>query len=181
MKRAIVAPADLAGAALSELKQWLAITTSAEDAALVALLGAACEMCEAFTGTMPLEAACEELMPGSTEWQAIATRPVQAIAGIEAIPAEGSRYPVPPDAYEIELEADGGGFVRLIAQGNAGRIAVRFAAGLAPDWSSLPAGLRHGIVRLAAHQYRERDGAGAAEPPAAVTALWRPWRRLRLR
>jgi uncharacterized phiE125 gp8 family phage protein len=114
MKRAIVAPADLASAALSELKQWLAITSNAEDAALVALLGAAAEMCEAFTGAMPLEALCEELLPGSTGWQALATRPVQAIAGVEAAPPGAARYPLAPDAYAIELEADGHGLVRLV-------------------------------------------------------------------
>lgn len=180
MKRVIVAPADLAGAALGELKQWLAITSSAEDAALTAMLGAAAEMCEAFTGTMPLEALCEEVLPGSAEWQVLSTRPVQAITAVEAIPAEGARYALAPEAYEIELEADGSGLVRLVSQGNAGRVAVRFTAGLAPDWGSLPEALRHGIVRLAAHQYRERGDGGASAPPAAVTALWRPWRRMRL-
>lgn len=180
MKRVIVAPADLAGAALAELKQWLAITSTAEDPALAALLGTAAEMCEAFTGTMPLEALCEEVLPGSAEWQMLATRPVQAITGVEAIPAEGARYALAPGDYEIELEADGSGLVRLLRQGNAGRVAVRFTAGLAPDWASLPEGLRHGIVRLAAHTYRERNEGGGSAPPAAVTALWRPWRRMRL-
>ena len=55
------------------------------------------------------------------------------------------------------------------------------AAGLAADWTVLPEPLRHGMVRLAAHQHRERESSGAASvPPAAVAALWRPWRRLRL-
>jgi hypothetical protein len=37
------------------------------------------------------------------------------------------------------------------------------------------------VLRLAAHFYTYRTDAGAqAEPPAAVAALWRPWRRLRL-
>ena len=34
MKRAIITPAVLAGAALAELKDWLAITTPGDDAAL---------------------------------------------------------------------------------------------------------------------------------------------------
>jgi hypothetical protein len=48
---------------------------------------------------------------------------------------------------------------------------------------NLPAALRHGILRLAAHFYTHRasEGAPGGEPPAAVTALWRPYRRLRLR
>jgi uncharacterized phiE125 gp8 family phage protein len=180
MQRTIVAPAELPAAALDELKQWLAITSAAEDPALIALLRTALEMCEAFTGAMPIAATCEEVLPASSEWQALATRPVQAITGIEAIPADGARYALAPAAYEIELEANGTGLVRVTRQGNAGRVAVRFTAGLAPAWELLPEALRHGAIRLAAHHWRERENAQDAAPPAAVAALWRPWRRIRL-
>ena len=81
----------------------------------------------------------------------------------------------------LELDADGGGRVLISNPGAAGRVAVRLTAGLAADWPSLPEALRHGVLRLAAFQYREREGDRAsALPPAAVAALWRPWRRLRL-
>jgi uncharacterized phiE125 gp8 family phage protein len=36
------------------------------------------------------------------------------------------------------------------------------------------------IVRLVAHLFTHRDAADAGPPPAAVAAMWRPWRRLRL-
>jgi uncharacterized phiE125 gp8 family phage protein len=81
----------------------------------------------------------------------------------------------------LELDADGAARVQVARPGAAGRIAVRFVAGLAASWEALPDGLRHGIVRLAAHQHRSRDSAAAEQvPPTAVTALWRPWRRMRL-
>ena len=51
---------------------------------------------------------------------------------------------------------------------------------LAEDWADVAAPLREGIIRFAAHLYRDRDGASEREPPAAVAALWRPWRALRL-
>ncbi len=180
MQRTIVVPAELPGAALDELKQWLAIRSSTDDIALGGLLRTALEMCEAFTGTMPIACTCEEILPASGEWQALATRPVQSIAGVEAIPAEGARKALSPDAYAIELEADGAGLIRVTRQGNAGRVAVRFVAGLAPAWETLPEGLRHGILRLAAHHWRMRDSGDDTGPPAAVAALWRPWRRMRL-
>ena len=41
MTRVILVPADLSGAPLAELKQWLAISSTADDAALTALLHAA--------------------------------------------------------------------------------------------------------------------------------------------
>ena len=180
MKRAILAPAELGGAALNELKQWLAIQTTHEDDTLIRLLGAAIDICEGFTGNMPLTATCEEVIIASPSWQTLSTRPIHAITGIEGIPAEGSRFALAVDAYAMDVTAEGQGLVRIIRQGAAGRVAVRFSAGIAPGWGFLPDGLRQGIIRLAAHQYRERDDGKMALPPAAVTALWRPWRRVRL-
>ncbi len=181
MKRAIVTPAALSPAALAELKDWLGITTPADDAQLAALLRAALDLCEDFTGIMPLQQDCEEVLPLFPGWQVLRTRPVQAITGVLGIPAEGARFALPLSSYAIDLDADGAGRVRMGHAGAAGRIAVRFTAGIAPDWASLPDALRHGVLRLAAFQYRQREGDSAAPmPPAAVAALWRPWRRLRL-
>ncbi|MCB2062182.1 MAG: phage head-tail connector protein [Novosphingobium sp.] len=181
MKRAIVTPAILPVSALAELKQWLGISTTHDDALLSALLRAALDMCEAFTGLMPLEALCEEVTPVRGGWLPLTVRPVQAITAMEAVTQTGERTAMDPGDYEIELDADGTGKVRLLRRGNATNIAVRFIAGLAPGWDSLPEAMRHGIVRLAAHQHREREASGAApQPPAAVAALWQPWRRMRL-
>jgi uncharacterized phiE125 gp8 family phage protein len=179
MKRAIIAPALPAPEALAELKQWLAITTSRDDPALAATIAAALELFEGFTGLMPLEATCEEVLPACGGWRALATRPVQAIVGMEAVAPDGTRNALPAGSYEIELDAENGARVR--APGLSGAVAVRFVAGLAPGWAELPESLRHGIIRCAAHLFRAREGAGSeALPPAAVTALWRPWRRMRL-
>lgn len=188
MKRSIVEPAVLAGTALDELKQWLAISAPREDALLTALLRTSLEMCEGFTGIMPLECLCEEVLAASGEWQCLASRPVQAITAVDALPVDGSRAALPSEAYAIDLDAEGAGMIRLtgrIVGGMAGsargsKVAVRFIAGLAPDWDSLPESLRHGIIRLAAHNYRERDRDPGMTPPAAVAAVWRPWRRIRM-
>lgn len=181
MKRAIITPAVLAEAALDELKQWLAIATPGEDAALTALLRTTLETCEAFTGQMPLAALCEEIVPAATGWHALATRPVQAVTWVEGIPAQGARFAIPVEDYAIDLTADGGALFRLVRQGEAQRVAVRFTAGMAAGWTDLPESLRHGALRLAAHHYRQREAdAAQAMPPAAVAALWRPWRRMRV-
>jgi uncharacterized phiE125 gp8 family phage protein len=183
MRRTILTPADLAGAALDDLKQWLAIRSNADDAALTALLAASCEACEGFTGTMPLTQACEEIIPARGSWQALTTRPVHAITEVAGLPAEGSAFALPSGNYAIELEADGTALVRVMHQGAAGRVRMRFLAGLAPEWGLLPETLRHGVLRLAAHLHRARDsgdGGDMGAPPAAVTALWRPWRRMRV-
>ncbi|KQM20248.1 head-tail connector protein [Novosphingobium sp. Leaf2] len=180
MKRVILTPATLPPTALAELKQWLGITTASDDAPLRTLLAAAMDTCEAFTGVLPIEAVCEEIMPASLCWRALATGPIQAIAAVEAVAGDGTRTALASGAWEIDLDGDGGGHVRIAAP-MANRIVVRFTAGLASDWDSLPTNMRHGIVRLAAHQHRERESDGASPlPPASVAALWRPWRRMRL-
>lgn len=53
---------------------------------------------------------------------------------------------------------------------------MSYTAGLADSWEALPAPLAQGAAVLVAHLF---DG-GTAQPPAAVSALWRPWRRVRL-
>ena len=181
MKRAIIVPAVLSGAPLAELKAWLGIRLSEEDQSLTALLRAAMETCEGFTGNMPLEAACEEILPAASGWLCLATRPVQAVTSLESVAIDGTRSAIDPGGYELDLDEDGTARVRIIDAPAVHRIAVGFTAGIAPGWSSLPEALKHGILRLAAHHYRQRDRDPAEiSPPAAVVALWHPWRRMRL-
>ncbi len=181
MKRTIVTPAALPPTALAELKQWLGITIASDDPLLSALLRAALDLCEGFTGIMPLQAECEEVLPAACGWQVLATAPVQAITAVYGIPPTGARFALSSNAYALELDVNGAGRVMVTTPGTAQRIAVRLTAGLAASWDVLPDALRHGIVRLAAHQHRERESSGASPlPPAAVAALWRPWRQMRL-
>ena len=180
MNRVVLTSATLPASVLAELQLWLGITTSHDDDLLARLLAAALETCEAFTGQVPLACTCEEVHPARSGWQVLAARPVRAIATLSSIAADGTRVALAPGDYALEIDAEGAGRFRLEAA-MTGRLAVTFSAGLAEEWDALPEGLRHGVVRLAAHQHREREGAGAAPlPPAAVAALWRPWRRLRL-
>lgn len=181
MKRAIVTPPNLAADALDELKAWLAITTTGDDGPLAALLKSALEMFEAFTGQMPLECTCKEILAPTGDWQCLSTRPVQAIVEVEGMNGTSPAFAIANTGYAIELDPDGGARVRIHDPAIAERIGVYFIAGMAGQWSLLPEAVRHGIMRLAAHNYRQRDNdAGGPVPPASIAALWRPWRRIRL-
>ena len=81
-------------------------------------------------------------------------------------------------AYAVDIDGRGEGWVR--ASSGGGRVRVTAEAGLATGWSGLPGAIRQGAVRLAAHLFAHRDAADDAGPPAAVAALWRPYRRMRL-
>src|SRR3546814_21110184 len=108
------------------------------------------------------------MLMATADWHALATRPVLAITSIEAIALDGSRSMVLGDSYEVELEADGTGRVRLRERGEWSRVAGRFTAGLAADGDSLPDALPHGMIRLAAHQHHQRapEGTGPLPPSA---------------
>jgi uncharacterized phage protein (predicted DNA packaging) len=92
--------------------------------------------------------------------------------------------PAPPEAVadaKAYLRIDGSDEDALLATLTEAAIDVcEHFAGLSVDWSTSPAPLRQGIVRLVAYFYAHRDAADDAGPPAAVAALWRPYRRMRL-
>ena len=208
MMREIVTPAALPPAALAELKDWLGITTSLDDAALSALLATAVDVCADFTGLIPLACQCEEMLalpthcrpippvgdwqnlsypadwrmaPRQPGWHLLSTRPVRSFTSLAGVLPDGTRVVLSPDTYELRLDAEGGCGIRVNDPGGFYRAVASFSAGHSTDWAHLPVQLRHGIIRLAAHQHRTRETVGAdALPPASVAALWRPWRRVRL-
>ncbi|KLI64861.1 head-tail connector protein [Aurantiacibacter marinus] len=181
MRRKLISSPTLSVEALDELKQWLAITTTRDDAALTALLRSSLDTCEGFTRQIPLSTSCEEVLPATRGWHDIATTPVQAITSLVSIGSDGTRTDVDPGHYLFDITADGCGRINLLAPPAENRVAVRFTAGLASDWNTLPEGLRHGMIRLASYAYRERnEGSTSRSPPAAIAALWQPWRRMRI-
>jgi len=178
MMRTVLAGGDLAPA-LAELKHWLGITRTADDAQLSALIGAGVEACERFTGLTPLAATIEETLDASHEWVRLVSQPVTRMTAVETLAKDGAREALSEEAYDLHLSGDGSARIRLRSGPFLSRTVVTFEAGLASDWASLPDGLRHGILRFAAFLHREGE-QGTSEPPAAIAALWRPWRILRL-
>lgn len=171
--------APLAPFALSEARAFLHITRDDDDAMLIGHLRSAADLCEQFIGQALLVRQHRETLAVARDWQMLSAQPVSAITGVQGVSAEGEVFALAPDAYAIDISADGTGRVRVLHPGSAGRIEVRYMAGLASQWGDLPEPLRQGIIRLAAHVHLARDSADAA-PPAMVAALWRPWRRMRL-
>ncbi|MDG6079182.1 hypothetical protein E3U23_08245 [Erythrobacter litoralis] len=178
--RAIEIQAPYVAAALAELKQWLAITTTQDDALLADLVAGAHSMCRRFTGTFPLQTIVAEILPASGDWRALTARPFMMVRRVVALDVYGTPRTLDADAFAIELIAAGLARFRLTHAAVEPRVEVTYDAGLASDWSQLDEGLRHGIVRYAADQYRRRDRADDDRPPSAVSALWQPWREMRL-
>jgi uncharacterized phiE125 gp8 family phage protein len=176
---ALVLPPEAAGAA----KAYLRVERADEDGLIAGLVLAAAELCEAFIGEALLERGFTETMNASRAWQRLSRSPVRAITQIEALPDEGAAQLLPSAAYGIDIDRRGDGWVRLTSAGDVRRLRIGYRAGRAAGWAELPAALRQGMLRLTAHFYTNRaaEAPRSSEPPAAVAALWRPFRRLRLR
>ncbi|HEV2865929.1 MAG TPA: head-tail connector protein [Allosphingosinicella sp.] len=175
-----VEPAPRLPVSLAEVKAYLRIETSDEDALLAGLIRSAADICEAFLGRLLIARRVDEVLAAPRAWTRLAAAPVRAIETVAALSVDGSAVALTTGAYAVDIDAAAEGWVRLLAPLEAKRVRVTYVAGLATDANGVGEAVRQGLIRLAAHLYVARDDIAASAPPAAVTALWRPSRRLRL-
>lgn len=149
-------PAGVVAAAAGAVRALLRLDEGNEPAFVERVAGVALGLGESFCGQLLIERGVEERLGGSPDRQALSAVPVVAI-----LSGEGS------------VDCDGRGWVRMPEGG-----VVRYRAGLATGWATLPPEIAHGVAIMGAHLFDNRDAA--AVPPAAVAALWRAWRRMRL-
>lgn len=182
---------DLGAAALAEAKAIMRVDGAGEDGVVSGMVAAAAAVCEAFVGRMLVERGVTETVAAGGAWTRLGRTPVLAVTGV----SDAAGVAVSADAYAVDIDANGDGWVRATgsrgaravdAASGGARLRVSYQAGLAADWTGVPDPLRQGVLRLAAHLYVHRDDGAAtgdksSSPPAAVAALWRPFRRMRLR
>lgn len=172
-----MAPGVIADA-VAAARAWLRLEPGAEEDMLAGLAESAILLAEAYLGAAVVARGFEDVLPAEDGWRKLRAVPVSGIAGLTGVPAEGAPFVMAVDAYGIDIDADGVGWVRVTRPGAAGRVAVAYTAGMAAGWDAVPAPVAQGVVMLIAHLFDQRGGDAA--PPAAVAALWRPHRRMRL-
>jgi uncharacterized phiE125 gp8 family phage protein len=172
-------PLSLDSAMLDEAKAYLRIEQDEDDPQLGAILLASIGHAETFLNDMVIRRPVTEIRSTSADWTRLSATPVSQIGGVTGLPAEGASFALPIDAFSVDIDADGDGWVRVMRPGSAGRIEVAYTAGRAADWAGLPEPIRLAVLRLAGHFYTHRDDTDDKGPPAAVAALLRPWRRIR--
>lgn len=158
-------------AAIAAVKARLRVAGTDEDALVAAFAETALGLAERFTGQTLLRREMVQTVAGRGAWQVLAACPVMAITAV----ADPAGATIGAGDQAVDIDGAGRGWIRL-ARGRTGR--VTFSAGLAPDWPTLPAAIREGTAMLAAHLFDDRTGTQPV--PAAVTALWRPFRIVRL-
>lgn len=163
---------------LAEAQAYIRIETGEEEALIAGLLRSATQLCEAFTGQCLITRTVRERIALRGAWTRLGLTPVRAIISVSAIDGQGIESALEPAAFAIDIDRNSDGWV-LLTGGAEKACVVTYSAGLGADANGVPEPLRQGILRLAAHLFNSRDGDGG-EPPAAVTALWQPYRRMRL-
>ena len=172
-----VAAIDELPVSLAEAKAWMGAHLPDDDVLLAGLIRTAAEMCEAYIGRLLVARTVVEVAPiAMGAWTKLAREPVLEVTSIEGLPAEGAAFLFAADAYQIDVAGAAQGWVRVLLPSVAGRMRVTYRAGLGDDANALPESIRQGIVRLVAHLYAARDDGRDVSPPAAVLALWQPWR-----
>jgi uncharacterized phiE125 gp8 family phage protein len=164
---------------LAEVQAFVRVETGEEEALLAGLVRTASAVCEAFINQVLIVRDFSEDLSATSEWQRLGLAPVQSIDLVETVAVDGTATALVASSYAIDIDASGDGWVRLTGATVESRIRVHASAGIAGGTNDLPEPLRHGILRLVGHLFASRDGE-TGEPPAAVTALWRPFRRMRL-
>lgn len=150
--------------AVAAARSYARVADGAEDMLLAGMTATAIALAEAFLGQALLVRGFADTVAADGRWQPLAMAPVVSIDSID----------LPLGEYATDIGADGRGWVRA-RSGSPVRVA--YVAGLAMDWGHVPAPIAQGVAMLAAHLFDAGEGAA---PPAAVSALWRPWRRMRL-
>ena len=161
---------------LGEAQAFVRVETGEEEAILAGLVRIASALCEAFLGQVVMARAFNEELAATASWQRLRLSPVREISSVET----GDGMTLPLTSFATDIDTSGDGWVRIADASSFGRVRAIGTAGMAIEEHDVPEPIRHGVLRLVAHLYASRDGQ-VGEPPAAVTALWRPYRRVRIR
>ena len=170
-------PLVLGNDAIDAMKTYLRIDGSADDATLLVLSEAAVARCEAFVGDLLIERDVSETLDVGCGWGVLGATPVKSITRVATALDD---IALASTSYAVDLDSNGRGKLRVTAAMSQ-NLRVSYRAGRVSGYSALPEPLQTGIVRLVAHDFTFRDRSDDPGPPAAVLALWRGARRMRLK
>lgn len=164
---------------LGELKAFLRVETDVEDALLAGMLRSAQATIEAWVGQLLVRREIVEEGQVRDGCVRLSLGPVEAIFSVARREADGTFSELSDDQWTELLSGGSRASIRL--QGAAaGRVRVRYRAGIAEHWNEVPEPLRLAVMRTAAHAFANRDSSEDAGVPPVVRQLLASWRSIRM-
>ena len=183
----IVTPPASEPLTLAEVKEFLRVDHSDDDATLAIFITAARQLCESYTRMALLPTTFEEYFDDFPQYTGtfkdeirLSRSPVSAVTYVKYI--DGNETTITADAAEYKIDtisrpariSPDNGWFGTYETINA--VFVRYVAGFA-DAASVPAPLKHGMMLVIGDMYENRTDS-VKRLPTASEYLWNPYRVL---
>lgn len=182
----VLTPPAVEPVALADLRQFLRLSGTGDDALLTGLLKAARETLETLTGLVLIK---QHLRLYTNRWPndalvRIDRYPVQSVVCVTAYAPDGVPIILPTVEMHLETAVRP---ARLHLQSQAdelGGLEIDFIAGFGETGVDVPDAIKHALMTLVAHWYECRGTYGPADHPASLTPAFERvvnlWRRVSL-
>lgn len=186
----LTAPPAVEPIGLAEVKAFLRIDNSDEDALLATLIVSARKRLER---SADLAFVTQGWTLIADAWPArrpfdLPLWPVRSVTGITLRNADGGGSALAPDNYAVDTVSQPARVIRLdaapVPSAPVNGIEIAFVAGFGEAASDVPEPIRQGLLLLVAHGFERREPVvlegTPQEMPMTVAALLAPYRRVRL-
>lgn len=176
---------------LTEAKLHLRVDSTADDSLITALITAAREYVEAFTGRALITQTWDYILDAwpSGDEIVIPLPPLQSVTSVTYRDSDGNTSTVSSSTYTVDTDSEPGRVVLLTGYTwpsttlyAVGGVRVRFVAGYGDNASDVPQALRQAMLLLVGHWYENREDATTANvrpiPLGAQMLMW-PYRVMR--
>lgn len=160
-------PAAIDPVTLDEAKDHLRIDSTAEDALITGLIGAATRMAEAYTERQFIAATYTLVQDDFPEYEGsicLPRTPLSSVSSIVYIDSTGSAQTLSTDVYEITSDDHGAKIVLKPGQTwpetqseKYSALTTTFVAGYGSNTTDVPAAARAGILMIVGHLFENRE------------------------
>lgn len=178
---------------LVDVKRHIRVDDSDEDILIDALVKAATEYFDGFSGILGralLTQTWQQSFSGFTDTMRLPVGNLISVTSVTYYDSSNAQQPLSSSVYTALSDSLGPYFTLKPAQAwpasyvRPDAVTVTWTAGYGPTASDIPAPIKHAIMLLVGHWYANREavnveaGIVAAELPMAVDALIAPYRRV---
>ena len=182
----VITPATAEPLSLTEVKEFLRVDSSDEDATLNIMISAAREMCETYTRQILMTTTIDEVgdafpsvnYNSITEYISLSRSPIQSITSVSYLDDAGATQTVSSSDYTSDLISQPSRLDPVTSWPTASvevnAVTIRYVVGYTSA-SDVPAPIRQGIMLAIASMYENRMD-GVKRFPTASEYLWNPFR-----